>query len=748
MSLLIPGSSEIHVPPEWANCRTADTLTSGSSLPSAPEVAAAPALKARSNPRSPAERRKHLLCAGYAPLPIAGKIPPLKEWQQKIKTNDGEIDLWSKLFPDALSTGLLTQKLPALDLDILDEQAAEAAEHLVRERFEEKGFILVRIGRAPKRAILFRTNDPFKKVVINLTAPNGDTEQKIELLADGQQLVAFGLHKDTGKPYRWFGGEPGEVARKDLPYIHEAEARQLVEDCADLLCRDFGYQRSKGRPKKQQRVNNGGDTSASADWGFLVENIRAGRELHNSLRDLAAKLVRSGMGTGSAINFLRGLLDETPEGQRDQRWKERRAEIPRLVESAVEIKEPEQNRDDRPIGAATEAPQTLNAVRQTFKKWFGDDYDVDTIDAVLATATAERLTGDPLWLLLVSGPGNAKTETVQSLAGAGALVTSTIASEGALLSASPRKGRSKTATGGLLRRIGDRGVLVIKDVTSILAADRNIRAGVLAALREVYDGLWERNVGTDGGQSLRWIGRLAVVGAVTTAWDSAHAVVAAMGDRFVLIRADSTTGRLAAGTKAIRNTGTEKAMRSELAAAVGNIIAQIDTGAGYELLDDEIEQLVKVADIVTLTRTAIERDYQGNVINAHAPEMPTRFAKQLAQMVRGGLALGMDHKAAMRLAQRCARDSIPPLRIEILLDLASHPASRAADVSRRVVKPWMTIRRELAALHTLGLLRCNEEQSVADESKTVWRYSLADTFDRDTLLSMEKRGLNHPSPEM
>ena len=47
------------------------------------------------------------------------------------------------------------------------------------------------------------------------------------------------------------------------------------------------------------------------------------------------------------------------------------------------------------------------------------------LNAVLATAAAERLTGDPLWLLVVSGPGNAKTETVQALSGAGALVTST-----------------------------------------------------------------------------------------------------------------------------------------------------------------------------------------------------------------------------------------------------------------------------------------------------------------------------------
>ena len=313
--------------------------------------------------------------------------------------------------------------------------------------------------------------------------------------------------------------------------------------------------------------------------------------------------------------------------------------------------------------------QTLAEVRTIFRKWLGKNYDIDTIDAVLATAAAERLAGDPLWLLVISGPGNAKTETVQSLAGAGAHVTSTITSEGALLSASPRKGRAKTATGGLLRKIGDRGVLVIKDVTSLLSADRNVRGGVLAALREVYDGLWERNVGTDGGQTLTWKGRIVVVGAVTTAWDAAHAVMAVMGDRFVLIRSDSTTGRVAAGDRAIRNTGAEKAMRAELAAAVGGIIGHIDTGADWPLEDGEIEQLIKAADIVTYARTAVERDYRGDVIDAHAPEMPTRFAKQLAQMVRGGLALGMEREAAMRLALRCARDSIPPRRINILLDL-------------------------------------------------------------------------------
>ena len=86
---------------------------------------------------------------------------------------------------------------------------------------------------------------------------------------------------------------------------------------------------------------------------------------------------------------------------------------------------------------------TLAEVHRTFRAWFGEDYDLDAIDVVLATAAAEQLDGDPLWLLLISGSGNAKTETVQALVGAGAIITSTISSEGALLSGVAAKENSR-----------------------------------------------------------------------------------------------------------------------------------------------------------------------------------------------------------------------------------------------------------------------------------------------------------------
>lgn len=377
-------------------------------------------------------------------------------------------------------------------------------------------------------------------------------------------------------------------------------------------------------------------------------------------------------------------------------------------------------------------PVSLADARDVFRRWLGDDYDIDALDAVLVTAAVEALDGDPLWLLLISGSGNAKTETVQCLDGIGAVVTATI-TEGGLLSATPRKERAKDATGGLLRKLEPRGVLVIKDVTSILSMNSETRAQVLGALREVYDGRWSRNVGTDGGRTLEWAGRIAVVGAVTTAWDKAHSVIASMGDRFVLIRMDSTAGRIAAGRKAIGNTGSEVEMRAELAAAAAGVLAGMNPDP-VTLTDAETEVLLAAADLVTLARTGVEYDYRGDVTDAHAPEMPTRFAKQLAQIVRGGVAIGMDRLAAMRLAIRAARDSVPPLRLAIIDDVAKYPNSSTADVRRRIDKPRATVDRQLQALHMLGVLECDEADGMhRGKPVTLWYYRLAENIEPGAL---------------
>lgn len=368
---------------------------------------------------------------------------------------------------------------------------------------------------------------------------------------------------------------------------------------------------------------------------------------------------------------------------------------------------------------------TLQQLDAAFTKWLGIDYDLDAIHLTLAAAAAIRLDGDPVWAMLVSGPGNAKTETVASLRGSGAHVVSTIASEGALLSGTSKGERAADASGGLLRQIGETGVLVLKDFTSILSLSPNARPQVLAAFREIYDGHWTRIIGADGGRTLEWQGRIALIAAVTTAWDKHHTVVSEMGDRFVLLRIDSTENRLTSGRRAIANTGSEKAMRTELAAAVNAVLDNVDSQISG-LDNQEGETLLRAANLVTLARTAVWRDNQGNVIDAHSPEMPTRFAKQLAQVVLGGVAIGMEREAAMRLAIRCARDSITPLRLAILQDIAENPNSTPSQVRKRIDKPHNTTDRELQALHMLGLVRLNEEtyENSRGDERSRWRYSL------------------------
>jgi hypothetical protein len=132
-----------------------------------------------------------------------------------------------------------------------------------------------------------------------------------------------------------------------------------------------------------------------------------------------------------------------------------------------------------------DTPGELAGVHDAYRYWLGAAYDVGALDATLCAAAAERLTGDPPWLLLVGGSGAAKTETVMPLTGAGATVISTISGDAALLSGTAKKERAKDASGGLVRKTGDRGLLVIKDVTSILSMNRDTRALVLAALREI-----------------------------------------------------------------------------------------------------------------------------------------------------------------------------------------------------------------------------------------------------------------------
>jgi hypothetical protein len=148
-------------------------------------------------------------------------------------------------------------------------------------------------------------------------------------------------------------------------------------------------------------------------------------------------------------------------------------------------------------------------------------------------------------------------------------------------------------------------------------------------------------------------------------------------------------------------------------------------------------RLIELANVVTWARSGVERDFNGAIVNAHALEMPTRFSKQLVQVVRGALSFGMSFEAAMKLATRCARDSLEPLRRDLLLDVATNPDSSPDEIHIRVVLPLTTVKQNLIALHVLRLLTCEmREERRGNREFSVPYYTLSPEVDRATLLSM------------
>jgi hypothetical protein len=271
----------------------------------------------------PAEVRHQLLAGGYSPLPLVGKSPVIKNWQKLITVTAHEVDSWTRSCPAALNTGILTRLTPVLDVDVLDPEAAAAIERLAQERFEERGCLLVRFGAVPKRAIPFRTDDPFAKITAKLIAPDGSDSQRLELMCDGQQVVVDGEHPDTHRPYSWRGGDaPGKIRREDLPYLHQYEAQALVDDATNLLVDQFGYRRAAQAKSK----SNGSGETGSTDWVIDFAD-------HDQLTALAMKLLRTGFHDGAAVNYLRDNVQALTHVDSDRKARRLR-EIPGMVSSA------------------------------------------------------------------------------------------------------------------------------------------------------------------------------------------------------------------------------------------------------------------------------------------------------------------------------------------------------------------------------------------------------------------------------
>jgi hypothetical protein len=110
------------------------------------------------------------------PIPLNGKRPTNTAWQRDVTPDVSEIASWKTMCGNAFNTGILTKWTPAIDIDVTDDTVANAIADRAAELIDEGAPVLVRFGKHPKRAVLFRTADPFDKIrTSDFTSPDGAT---------------------------------------------------------------------------------------------------------------------------------------------------------------------------------------------------------------------------------------------------------------------------------------------------------------------------------------------------------------------------------------------------------------------------------------------------------------------------------------------------------------------------------------------------------------------------------------------
>jgi hypothetical protein len=408
--------------------------------------------------------------AGYSPFPVnpstKGDIPGGFTGYTGRAATDEELSRWVRTHANHNLGARLPRCVVGIDVDAYGAKVGSATLAALVADLGELPFtfrVTARLGPdydGESGIRLFRIPTEFEILAGNRVWIGG--WEDIELVRHGHRYVMAppSIHPNTGTQYKVLDEATGEVsdslpAVQDLPFLPAAWCLALLK--ANL--------REPGEHSTTSGHWTGGEPCAAVQAALAksLDDLSGGRH-SGALRSLA-RLTRLGeqghAGVAGAVATLRVAFEDastTPGiGQRSRA--ESSAEWMRMVAGVDDLIESEgfTARQDQGCcpgaspglhagvtgaGAHTfllPEAMTLSDAEKVFTRWFGPEYDLAALHAVAAAVAVERLDGDAPWLLLVSGSGNAKTETVSAAEGAGALITSTISSEGALISATATK---------------------------------------------------------------------------------------------------------------------------------------------------------------------------------------------------------------------------------------------------------------------------------------------------------------------
>jgi hypothetical protein len=338
--------------------------------------------------------------------------------------------------------------------------------------------------------------------------------------------------------------------------------------------------------------------------------------------------------------------------------------------------------------------------------------DLEAAKVILACVVAHRLTEyPPAWNMAIAVPGSMKTAILEPLDELPDVhLIDEVTPQTFISGKIDPKGRERKMPAGLLHRIGDQGIVIAADFSTVLTSDPRNRAKVFSQLRRIYDGHFRREFGSDENLGERdWKGRLTFLAGVTPEVDRHHKVFSALGDRFLRTRWPRAGGSAAA----LRAMKQDRSVATQLKTALHALMAPILTRKELRAPSFPhrlLERVASLGEFVALARAYVPRDRSDEIVGEAHAESNTRLSQELAQVGRGWAALMSENEVTEKhfaLIRRVAFDSIPPLRRDILQCLMRGGKPHSLPL------PLSTVARGLRDLEHVGLVSAKRTQAAS-----------------------------------
>jgi hypothetical protein len=336
-----------------------------------------------------------------------------------------------------------------------------------------------------------------------------------------------------------------------------------------------------------------------------------------------------------------------------------------------------------------------------YEKWLNFDDDPGLLRIVVSAIVANRLEGNPVWLMLIGSAGCGKSEMLMSIGDADNTYTISSLTPYALMS-----GYGNSEENSLINKLNGK-LLIIKDLSATTEINSDDRGLLFSFLRDAYDGQVARATGRG---EVRFEGKFGILAAGTLAIESGRKMEALLGERFLYVRPRFKGEKIM--EMSIKHATRKEEMRKALKGYAKKFLDNFKPPPKRTLPQIVIDTCRESARILVQTRSVILRDWRSKDIEfpAEVQEIPSRVYEQFLLLALAMRSLGTDTDMIIKYIKRVLLDSIPYVRMRAL-EALSEGAKSNVDVAKKMrmsVTPTSRVIEDLSSLGVVGKNKSGE----------------------------------------